>query len=100
MLILGFILWAWPLIFIIVYILINRLITPLKSVCVLVLGDIGRSPRMQYHSLSFAKEGYQVDIVGYRGLLLEHKIMKFLLTSGILEYFHCQFTGLGIYTYS
>lgn len=36
-----------------------------KSVCVVVLGDIGRSPRMQYHSLSLAKAGYKVDIVGY-----------------------------------
>ncbi|XP_069702076.1 chitobiosyldiphosphodolichol beta-mannosyltransferase isoform X1 [Periplaneta americana] len=38
-----------------------------KCVCVVVLGDIGRSPRMQYHSLSFAKEGYDVDVVGYSG---------------------------------
>ncbi|GLT59721.1 hypothetical protein SLA2020_325240 [Shorea laevis] len=32
--------------------------------CVVVLGDIGRSPRMQYHALSLA---YQVDIVAYGG---------------------------------
>lgn len=38
-----------------------------KSVCVVVLGDIGRSPRMQYHALSLAKEGFNVDIVGYGG---------------------------------
>jgi beta-1,4-mannosyltransferase len=38
-----------------------------KRVCVVVLGDVGRSPRMQYHSLSFAKEGYDVDIIGYGG---------------------------------
>ncbi|XP_017781882.1 PREDICTED: chitobiosyldiphosphodolichol beta-mannosyltransferase [Nicrophorus vespilloides] len=38
-----------------------------KSVCVVVLGDIGRSPRMQYHSRSFAEEGHKVDIVGYQG---------------------------------
>ncbi|XP_021935036.1 chitobiosyldiphosphodolichol beta-mannosyltransferase isoform X2 [Zootermopsis nevadensis] len=38
-----------------------------KRVCVVVLGDFGRSPRMQYHSLSFAREGYDVDIVGYGG---------------------------------
>lgn len=36
-----------------------------KSACVIVLGDIGRSPRMQYHSLSLAKAGYKVDVVGY-----------------------------------
>lgn len=36
-----------------------------KNVCVVVLGDIGRSPRMQYHSLSLAENGHKVDIVGY-----------------------------------
>ena len=34
---------------------------------VLVLGDIGRSPRMQYHALSVAKHGCKVDLVGYKG---------------------------------
>ncbi|XP_071651528.1 chitobiosyldiphosphodolichol beta-mannosyltransferase-like isoform X2 [Temnothorax longispinosus] len=38
-----------------------------KNVCVLVLGDIGRSPRMQYHAISFAREGFTVDVVGYPG---------------------------------
>lgn len=38
-----------------------------KRVSVIVMGDIGRSPRMQYHSLSFAIEGFCVDIVGYGG---------------------------------
>ncbi|KAF3022111.1 mannosyltransferase [Neopestalotiopsis sp. 37M] len=32
---------------------------------VLVLGDIGRSPRMQYHALSIAKHGGSVDLIGY-----------------------------------
>lgn len=36
-----------------------------KNVCVVVLGDIGRSPRMQYHSLSLAEIGHTVDIIGY-----------------------------------
>lgn len=34
---------------------------------VLVLGDLGRSPRMQYHALSIVKSGARVDLVGYRG---------------------------------
>lgn len=34
---------------------------------VLVLGDIGRSPRMQYHALSIAKHGGTVELVGYHG---------------------------------
>lgn len=39
--------------------------TESKNVCVVVLGDIGRSPRMQYHSLSLAEMGHKVDIIGY-----------------------------------
>lgn len=40
------------------------------SVQVLVLGDIGRSPRMQYHALSIAKHGGQVQLIGYLGEIL------------------------------
>lgn len=40
-----------------------------KNVCVVVLGDIGRSPRMQYHAISFAKEEFTVNIIGYPGSL-------------------------------
>lgn len=39
-------------------------------ICILVLGDIGRSPRMQYHALSCAKAGYQVDLVGFGGICM------------------------------
>ncbi|KAJ5567824.1 hypothetical protein N7535_007130 [Penicillium sp. DV-2018c] len=35
------------------------------SVQILVLGDIGRSPRMQYHALSIARNGGKVVIIGY-----------------------------------
>jgi beta-1,4-mannosyltransferase len=38
------------------------------TVQILVLGDIGRSPRMQYHALSIAKGGGQVEIIGYHGV--------------------------------
>ncbi|XP_069037136.1 chitobiosyldiphosphodolichol beta-mannosyltransferase isoform X2 [Lepisosteus oculatus] len=38
-----------------------------RSVCVLVLGDVGRSPRMQYHCISLSKHGYRVSFVGYLG---------------------------------
>lgn len=37
------------------------------SVQIVVLGDIGRSPRMQYHALSLAAHGAKVDIIGYAG---------------------------------
>ncbi|ROW16592.1 hypothetical protein VPNG_01587 [Cytospora leucostoma] len=39
------------------------------SAQVLVLGDIGRSPRMQYHALSIASHGGSVDLIGYHDLL-------------------------------
>lgn len=35
------------------------------TVQVLVLGDIGRSPRMQFHALSIAKLGGLVQLIGY-----------------------------------
>ena len=38
-----------------------------NTVQILVLGDIGRSPRMQYHAISIAKHGGEVVIIGYRG---------------------------------
>jgi hypothetical protein len=41
---------------------------PKISVQVLVLGDIGRSPRMQYHAMSIAKHGGRVDLIGYYGM--------------------------------
>ena len=36
-------------------------------VAVIVLGDVGRSPRMQYHTLSLLQHGYQVSLLGYKG---------------------------------
>lgn len=38
-----------------------------RAIQVVVLGDIGRSPRMQYHALSIAKHGGHVDLIGYLG---------------------------------
>lgn len=38
-----------------------------QSVAILVLGDIGRSPRIQYHASSLSKLGYKVQIIGYKG---------------------------------
>jgi beta-1,4-mannosyltransferase len=39
-----------------------------ERVQIVVLGDIGRSPRMQYHALSIAKHGGKVFLIGYRGI--------------------------------
>ncbi|KAJ3986328.1 mannosyltransferase [Lentinula detonsa] len=39
----------------------------LRSVAILVLGDIGRSPRMMYHAESFAENGFMTYVIGYGG---------------------------------
>ena len=36
-----------------------------RRVQILVLGDIGRSPRMRNHATSFARQDVEVDLVGY-----------------------------------
>lgn len=41
-----------------------------RSAYVVVVGDLGRSPRMRNHALSLSKEGYDVTMVGY----LESKV--------------------------
>ena len=53
---------------------------PKISVQVLVLGDIGRSPRMQYHAMSIAKHGGRVDIIGYNGTPLQVPLFQKILT--------------------
>ena len=61
------ILFFTPFVFVFLYLLANFLAKTPRNVCIVVLGDIGRSPRMQYHALSFAKEGFRVYLVGYSG---------------------------------
>jgi beta-1,4-mannosyltransferase len=56
-----------PVVFVVLFLLMNWLVKGEKNVCIIVLGDIGRSPRIQYHALSFAKHGFNVTIVGYGG---------------------------------
>lgn len=36
-----------------------------KRVAIVVLGDVARSPRMQYHALAMATSQTQVDLIGY-----------------------------------
>ena len=60
-------------------IMISCLIFRLKKanrVCVLVIGDIGRSPRMQNHALSLAKSGHTVDLVGLPGTYIAFRIFS------------------------
>ena len=39
-----------------------------KVVMVVVLGDVGRSPRMQYHCLSLVQNNFTVELVGFSGV--------------------------------
>lgn len=36
-----------------------------RHVIIVVLGDVGRSPRMQYHALSLVKSGFSVTLLGF-----------------------------------
>lgn len=49
-----------------------------KRACVVVLGDIGRSPRMQYHTKSLAENNLIVDLVGYVSLVFINFALKTL----------------------
>lgn len=78
----GLSLW-WALLPVVVVVLIFVLASGLKgrdevahlNVCVLVLGDIGRSPRMQYHALSLSRHGYSVTLIGFLGIyILTHAL--------------------------
>lgn len=54
------------------YVLKPRNYHSFRSVAILVLGDVGRSPRMMYHAQSFAENGFVTDIVGYKGAQGKH----------------------------
>jgi len=47
------------------------------NACVIVLGDVGRSPRMQYHTQSLLEENFNVDLIGY----VETKPLESLITA-------------------
>lgn len=38
-----------------------------RGFCLVVLGDIGHSPRMLLHARSALNAGYKVDVIGYKG---------------------------------
>lgn len=50
-----------------------------RTVQIVVLGDIGRSPRMQYHALSIAKHGGRVFLIGYQGMTLTRELKGYSL---------------------
>jgi beta-1,4-mannosyltransferase len=43
---------------------------------VVVVGDLGRSPRMQYHALALANNEMAVDLIGYEGAPLPRQITE------------------------
>ena len=83
MFIAGTILFWVPIVFALLYIVFNYLIRGRKNICIVVLGDVGRSPRMQYHALSFVKTGFTVEVVGYGGNHIH--FVKFLIENLFLE---------------
>uniref|UniRef100_A0A336M763 Beta-1,4-mannosyltransferase n=1 Tax=Culicoides sonorensis TaxID=179676 RepID=A0A336M763_CULSO len=56
-----------------------------KVATVVVVGDIGRSPRMNYHVMSLLEHDYYVNIVGY----LESSPIKEIAQSSKVCYFMC-----------
>jgi beta-1,4-mannosyltransferase len=46
----------------------------LLTATVLVLGDLGRSPRMLHHARALAAHGWRVDLVGYAGSTLPAEV--------------------------
>ncbi|KAK0567122.1 mannosyltransferase [Tilletia horrida] len=47
-----------------------------RSAAVVVLGDVGRSPRMCYHAESLANEGWKVGLVGYHSTTLPPTLQR------------------------
>lgn len=51
------------------------------SVQIVVLGDIGHSPRMQCHALSIARHGGRVTVIGYHSMLTPAALFEFLFAN-------------------
>lgn len=47
-----------------------------KNATLVVIGDIGRSPRMCYHAKSLADKNYRVQIVGYTDSAIHQSIQQ------------------------
>lgn len=57
-------------------ILCLRFLRDSKCVGIVVYGDIGRSPRMQYHAISFSKSGFYVVIFSLGGSIPHKKLIN------------------------
>lgn len=47
-----------------------------NSIIVMVLGDLGRSPRIQNHALCLIKAGWTIDIIAYKGSEVHQQILE------------------------
>ncbi|TPX35639.1 chitobiosyldiphosphodolichol beta-mannosyltransferase [Synchytrium microbalum] len=63
------------LLILILYLLSRRTPRTNNAIVLLVLGDLGHSPRMQHHALTFANLGYHVYFIGYAGSLPSQEII-------------------------
>lgn len=59
-----------------------KLSNDINEVVIIVLGDLGHSPRMTYHAKNLQKLGYQVNLCGY----IESSLPKFLYNDNISIY--------------
>lgn len=58
----------------------------LRSVAILVLGDVGRSPRMMYHAESFATNEFETYIIGNKGQSCARcSVLSWSLTEALQE---------------
>ncbi|KAM5331229.1 chitobiosyldiphosphodolichol beta-mannosyltransferase isoform 1-T1 [Glossophaga mutica] len=47
-----------------------------RHVAIVVLGDVGRSPRMQYHALALAQRGFSVTLLGFCNSRPHHELLQ------------------------
>ena len=66
----------------------------LRSVAIVVLGDIGRSPRMMYHAESFAENEFYTDLIGYGGTSINAPLSLYRMFSRL-----CTHTVVGAAQY-
>ncbi|XP_065841687.1 chitobiosyldiphosphodolichol beta-mannosyltransferase-like [Oscarella lobularis] len=85
-----------PVLILLARVLFWRLRPQSGTVGVVVLGDVGRSPRMQYHALSFADAGFRVDLIGLSGSaplqkLTNHSQIEVVALSDLTKWIEVKF---------
>jgi len=64
------------------------------SVGLIVLGDIGRSPRMLYHAQSFVNNGFKTYIIAYRGE--SSSLFRKIISVQFITHFHFSLVSLSL----